>query len=353
MSGHPLSMKIRTSPHLKKTLTVREIMASVVVALLPVCAWSIWLFGLSALALLITTTLSCIATEALFNRLNGKPALARESSVVITGLLLGLTLPPGFALWMAALAGFVSVALGKVLFGGLGQNPFNPALVGRAFAQASFPVAMTTWTPGFLAERFSSFIPSTFAAPFMTPVDASGWIAAQVDGWSGATPLKAIGHTGDFASASDLMFGTVSGSSGETAGLLILLCGAWLVWKGVMGWKIPAAVMLGTVLTSLPFWLIDPVLYPSPVFMLFSGGLMLAAVFMATDMVGTPLTEKGVWIFGLLIGFLTVMIRLFGSLPEGAMYAVLIGNACAPLIDKFTQSKPFGYQKPVKEGGKA
>ncbi|WP_281647388.1 RnfABCDGE type electron transport complex subunit D [Parendozoicomonas sp. Alg238-R29] len=360
MSGHTdfhksISMKIRTSPHLKKTLTVRQIMASVVMALLPVCVWSIWLFGLSALVLLITTTLSCMATEALFNRLAGKPAMARESSVVITGLLLGLTLPPGFALWMAALAGFVAIALGKVLFGGLGQNPFNPALVGRAFAQAAFPVSITTWTPAFLPERFTSFIPSSLAFPFMTPADASGWIQNQVDGWSGATPLKMIGGGGDFASATDLMFGTVSGSSGETAGLLILLCGAWLVYKGVMGWKIPVAVMLGTVATSLPFWLMDASVYPSPLFMLFSGGLMLAAVFMATDMVGTPLTEKGVWVFGLMIGFLTVIIRLFGSLPEGAMYAVLIANACAPLIDTFTQEKPFGYRKPEKalnKGGK-
>ncbi|MCL6270142.1 RnfABCDGE type electron transport complex subunit D [Sansalvadorimonas sp. 2012CJ34-2] len=353
-------MKIRTSPHLKKTLTVRQIMDSVTIALLPVSLWSIYLFGLSAFALLLTTTLSCVGTEALFNRLAGKPAdsrkgfWSREKSVVITGLLLGLTLPPGFALWMAALSGFVAIALGKVLFGGLGQNPFNPALVGRAFAQAAFPVSITTWTPGFLPERFSSFIPSTLAAPFMTPADSSSWINAQIDGWSGATPLKAIGGGGDFASVSDLMFGTISGSSGETAALLILLCGAWLVWKGVMGWKIPAAVMLGTALTSLPFWLMDASVYPSPVFMLFSGGLMLAAVFMATDMVGTPLTEKGIWIYGLMIGALTVIIRLFGSLPEGAMYAVLIGNACAPLIDSFTQPTVFGSQKraarkPVKE----
>ena len=349
MSGHPISMKIRTSPHLKKTLTVRQIMDSVTLALLPVSLWSIYLFGLSAFALLLTTTLSCVGTEALFNRMAGKPVLAREKSVVITGLLLGLTLPPGFALWMAALSGFVAIALGKMLFGGLGQNPFNPALVGRAFAQAAFPVSITTWTPGFLPERFSSFIPSSLAAPFMTPADSSNWINAQFDGWSGATPLKAIGHSGDFASVSDLMFGTISGSSGETAGLLILLCGAWLVYKGVMGWKIPAAVMLGTALTSLPFWMMDASVYPSPVFMLFSGGLMLAAVFMATDMVGTPLTEKGIWIYGLMIGSLTVIIRLFGSLPEGAMYAVLIGNACAPLIDSFTQPKVFGARKPVKE----
>ena len=369
MSPKPIPLTIRTSPHLKKKLTVPQIMAHVVIALLPICAWSVWQFGLSALALLIVTTLSCIATEAFFTSISGKSSHEREMpltlnlenqprawysgisiknstlsdySVVITGLLLALTLPPGFPLWMAAVAGFVAVALGKMLFGGLGQNPFNPALIGRAFVQAAFPVSITTWTPGFLPERFTSFIPSSLALPFMTPADSSDWIASQVDAWSGATPLSLFKSEQVVTSTTDLLFGMSAGSAGETSALLILLGGAFLVARGIMGWKIPVAVMLGTVLTALPFWLFNAEAYPSPLFMLFSGGIMLATVFMATDMVGAPLTPTGIWIFGLFIGFLTVIIRLFGGLPEGAMYAVLLANALAPIIDSYTQPRVFG-----------
>ena len=342
MPGKSTPLTIRTSPHLKKKLTVPQIMSHVVLALLPVCLWSVWQFGLSGLALLVVTTLSCVATESLFTSISGKRSTLSDYSVVITGLLLALTLPPGFPLWMAAVAGFVAVSLGKMLFGGLGQNPFNPALIGRAFVQAAFPASITTWTPGFLPERFSSFIPSTLAAPFMSPADSSGWISAQVDAWSGATPLTLFSSEQVVTSTSDLFFGMATGSAGETSALLILLGGGYLVAKGIMGWKIPLAVMLGTILTALPFWLVSPELYPSPLFMLFSGGIMLAAVFMATDMVGTPLTPLGIWIFGLFIGAVTVIIRLFSGLPEGAMYAVLLANALAPLMDSVTQPRVFG-----------
>ena len=348
MSSKPTPLTIRTSPHLKKALTVPQIMAYVVLALMPVCAWSVWQFGISALALIIVTTLSCLATEALFNSIAGKASSPMESlrdySAVITGLLLALTLPPSFPLWMAAVAGFVAIALGKALFGGLGQNPFNPALLGRAFVQAAFPVSITSWTPNLLPERFTSFIPSSIAMPFMSPADSSGWIAAQIDGVSSATPLTLFKSEQVLTSTSDLMYGMVSGSAGETAGLLILVCGIFLVAKGIMSWKIPTAVLGGAMLTALPFWIANPEIYPSPLFVVFSGGLMLAAVFMATDMVGTPLTPKGIWIYGLVIGFVTVIIRLFGGLPEGAMYAVLLGNALAPLIDSVTQPRVFGTQ---------
>lgn len=350
MPQKPIPLTIRTSPHVKKALTVPQIMRHVVLALLPVCAWSVWQFGLSALALMIVTTLACVGAESLFNSLSNKDNTLWDYSAILTGLLLALTLPPGFPLWMAAVAGFVAIALGKMLFGGLGQNPFNPALVGRAFVQAAFPVSITTWTPGFLPERFTSFIPSSLAMPFMSPADSKQWILAQVDGYSSATPLSLWKFEQVATSTSDLMSGMVSGSAGETPALLILLCGAWLVYKGIMGWKIPAAVILGAVATALPFWLVNPDIYPSPTFVVFSGGLMLAAVFMATDMVGTPLTPKGIWVYGLMIGFVTVIIRLFGGLPEGAMYAVLLANALAPLIDSVTQPRVFGTGLKKEEG---
>lgn len=363
MSGpsQPFSqpLTIQTSPHLKKPLNVQLIMGHVILALLPVCAWSVWQFGLSALALLLVTIGTCVATEHLFNRLSGQRLPFHQGSLtdfsaIITGLLLALTLPPGFPLWMAAVAGFMAIALGKMLFGGLGQNPFNPALVGRAFVQAAFPVSITTWTPGFLPERFASFIPSSLAMPFMSPANSSfsagsaTWISNQVDGVSSATALSLFKFDQVTTSTSDLLLGMAHGSTGETSALLILLGGAFLIARGIISYKIPLAVMAGALITSLPFWLMDTTHYPSPLFMLFSGGLMFAAVFMATDMVGTPLTPVGIWIFGLFIGAMTVIIRLFGGLPEGAMYAVLLANALAPLIDSVTQPRAFGTRlKPV------
>ena len=346
-------LTIRTSPHLKKVLTVPQIMRNVVYALLPVCAWAVWQFGSSAFALIIVTTLSCMATEQLFTAISGKQSTLSDYSVVITGILLALTLPPGFPLWMAAVAGFVAVALGKMLFGGLGQNPFNPALVGRAFVQAAFPVSITTWTPGFLPERFTSFIPSSLALPFMSPADSSGWIAGQVDAYSSATPLSLFKFEQVTTSTQDLLLGMVSGSAGETSALLVLLGGGFLIARGIMSWKIPCAVILGALLTATPFWLTNADVYPGPLFVIFSGGLMLAAMFMATDMVGTPLTPVGIWIYGLFIGFLTVIIRLFGGLPEGAMYAVLVANALAPLIDSVTQPRAFGTRLKQQSGEEA
>ncbi len=183
MTDTRLNIELRTSPHLKQTVTVEQIMRNVVYALLPVCAFAIYAFGISVLALLMVTTLTCIASESLFCRLAGKPDTVDDWSITITGLLLALTLPPGFPLWMAAVAAVVAVGLGKALFGGLGSNVMNPALVGRAFVQAAFPVAITTWTPAFMEGRFTEFIPSTLTLPFMQPPDLGDWLAqSRLDG---------------------------------------------------------------------------------------------------------------------------------------------------------------------------
>jgi len=339
-------VEIRTSPHMKKVISVEQIMRNVVYALLPICGWSVYQFGVSALALILVTTLSCILTETFFCWMSEKPNTVKDFSAVITGLLLALTLPPGFPLWMAAVAGFIAIGLGKSLFGGIGYNVMNPALVGRAFVQAAFPVAITTWSPSFVPGRFSEFIPSSLAAPFMSPVDITDWVREHaIDGFTGATPLAVQKFEHITTDASDLLFGMVAGSAGETAALLILLCGLYLAIRKMMDWRIPAAVFVGTVVTALPLYLHNPEIYPSPQFMLLSGGLMLGAVFMASDMVGSPLTVKGIWLYGMLIGFLTVMIRIFGGLTEGVMYAILVANALAPLIDSVTQPRVYGARK--------
>ncbi len=333
-------IELRTSPHVKGALTLPQIMRQVVYALLPICAFAIYQFGLSALALILVVTLSCLITESLINALAHKPDTLNDYSALITGILLALTLPPGFPLWMGAVAGFVAIALGKSLFGGIGFNLFNPALMGRAFVQAAFPVAITSWTPAGLADRFSQFIPSSLTFPFTMP--------AATDGISGATPLALHKFEATTTPLNDLFLGFSSGSLGETSSLLLLLCGGYLILRGFMGWRIPLAIFISAVVLSSLFYFIDAVQYPDPWFMLTSGGLMLGALFMATDPVSAPVTPMGMWVFGLLIGALTIIIRLFGGLPEGIMYAILLANASVPLIEAIAQPRKFGQVKARK-----
>jgi electron transport complex protein RnfD len=338
-------IELRTSPHVVQGGSVEQIMLHVVLALLPIAAFSVWQYGLSALASLVTVTLACIGSERLFNRLAGKPGTLTDWSATITGLLLALSLPPAFPLWMGAVAGFVAIALGKALFGGIGYNVMNPALVGRAFVQAAFPVAITTWIPAFAPQRFSEFAPTTFTAPLMQPPDISAWAKQALDGFTGATPLASWKFDNVLTTPTDFLTGAVTASAGETSAILILLSGGYLAARGFLDWRIPAAILGSAALAALLFQWLDPARYPDPLFVLLSGGLMLGAVFMASDMATSPVTPKGVWIYGALIGVITVMIRYFGGLTEGVMYAILIGNALTPLIDQVTQPKLFGQTR--------
>jgi len=335
---------LRSSPHLKDPASTNVIMRNVVYALLPVSAFSVYSFGWSALLLILVSTASCVLTEHLFCKLAKKTTTVSDWSAVITGILLALTLPPGFPLWMAAVGGFVSIALGKTLFGSLGYNIFNPALVGRAFLQATFPTAITTWFPAMAPGRFTGVILGTLTVPFMQPgTELPLPIPSMaLDGWAGATPLSLLKFEGKATAVTDLFAGMTAGSAGETCAVLILVCGAYLAIRKMMDWRITAAVLGSAVLFSGVFYLMDSDKYPSPLFMLCSGGLMLGAVFMATDMVTSPTTPLGVWIFGALIGFVTVIIRLKGGLPEGVMYAILLANAVSPLIERVTQPRVFG-----------
>ena len=334
------TIELRSTPHIHAPHDVVKIMRNVVLASLPMAAWSIWSYGLSALLLMATVLASCLLTERLFNRRNNTLG---DWSATITGILLFLSLPPGFPAWMGIVAGFIAIGMGKVMFGGLGMNVFNPALIGRAFVQAAFPVAITTWAPAFFEGRFSSLIPSTLTAPFMIPPETQAWSQqVAVDAFTGATPLAVQKFDHVATPALDLFTGSVAGSAGEASALIILVCGLYLAFRRMLDWRIPASVMAGTWLTAELFHLIEPAAYPDGLFMLLSGGLMLGAWFMATDMVGSPVTPRGVVIYGLLIGLVTVVIRLFGGLTEGVMYAILLGNAATPLIDQLTQPKVFG-----------
>jgi len=346
-SHGPQKVVLRTSPHLRATPTVDVIMRNVVYALLPVCAFSVYQFGISVLALLLTCVIACVGTEHLVCRIAGKPSSVRDWSAVITGLLLALTLPPGFPLWMAAVAGVVGIAVGKAFFGGLGYNIMNPALVGRAFAQASFTVPITTWTPYMTESRFTEFIPTTLTVPFLQPPALTEWMAQKAaDGFSGATPLALMKFEHVAADSMQLLLGTTAGSAGETSALLILACGLYLVARRMMDWRIVASILGTAAALSGIFHFINPEIYPSALFTLCSGGLMLGAVFMATDMVASPVTPLGVILYGALIGSVTVIIRLFGGLNEGVMYAILLANAASPLISAVTQPRIYGARKP-------
>ena len=333
MSQRGRTLEIHTSPHISGGASVDVIMKNVVYALLPVAAFAVYSFGLAAALTLSVAVLSCVATEHLLCRAAAAPTTVSDWSVTITGLLYGLTLPPALPLWMVACGGFIGVAMGKFLFGGLGYNAFNPALVGRAFLQAAFPAALTSWTEPFAPDRFAAVPASTFTAPFAAPV---------YDGVSGATPLALFKFEGQTTGTGELLLGLTSGSTGETCAVLILAGGVYLAARNMLNWRIPAAILGSVALLGWAAHTLSPLDYPPAGFMVFSGGLMLGAVFMATDMVASPITHAGCVIYGVLIGTLVTVIRFWGGMPEGVMYAILLANAVSPHIDGLIQPRVFG-----------
>lgn len=320
-------LELAASPHVHSPDSTERIMWTVVATLTPVVSASFWFFGISALLVVTAAVAGALATE----RLTGPGGSLRDGSAIITGVLLGLTLPAGFPLWMAFTGGVVAIGFGKVLFGGLGQNVFNPALVGRAFLQAAFPAAITTW-PAIGGSRLE-LAGDNFALPLMSPQPATV---------TEATPLGLMKfeHTGTDLGA--LLLGNTGGSVGETSALLILLSGAYLAWKRYLDWRIPVSIFATVGVLSGLLFSINPERYPDPLFMLFSGGLVLGAVYMATDMVTSPVTRLGAWVFGAGIGGLVVLIRSWGGLPEGVMYAILLMNAMVPFINRATRPRVFG-----------
>jgi Na+-translocating ferredoxin:NAD+ oxidoreductase subunit D len=321
-------MLVDPSPHLHVRDTTPRIMWSVVLSLLPLVAASVWFFGIGALFVIIASCIGAIGTERLF----GPGGALRDGSAAITGLLLGLTLPASLPLWMAALGGAFGIGVGKLVFGGLGQNVFNPALVGRAFLQAAFPTAITTWpVPG---GPLAAPAGSLFALPLMR--------ADAADAVTAATPLGAMKFDGVGSDVLPLLTGHVGGSLGETSAVLILAGGAWLAWHRYLNWRTPVSILATVAVLAALLHAIDATRHPAPLFTLFSGGLMLGAVYMATDMVTSPVTNAGRWIFGIGVGVLVVVIRSWGGLPEGVMYAILFMNALVPFINRATQPRVFG-----------
>ncbi len=328
---------LTASPHLKSPDSTPKIMWNVVGSLVPIVLVAIYYFGPSAILVLGAAVAGAMGVEWIF----GSKRSLWDGSAAITGVLLGLCLPAGMPLWMAFLGGAFGIAFGKLLFGGLGQNPFNPALVGRAFLQAAFPTAITTW-PSTQME-WAAWRGPNFSLPLFT--------GPAPDVVTEATPLGLWKFEGQGTDLTSLMIGNTGGSLGETAGILILICGGYLALRNYLNWRIPAGIFLTVFLFSEVLYLVDGEAFPPPFFMLFSGGLMLGAVYMATDMVTSPVTNLGSWIFAAGIGLIVVLIRVWGGLPEGVMYAILLMNAFVPFINRATQPRVFGHfpKKRVKE----
>ena len=293
---------VTSSPHIRAQNSVPKIMWSVVIALLPAVFAAVYFFQARAISVVLAAVVGAVLTEYIFQRVRNKKIMIKDGSAVVTGLLLALTLPPSIPLWTAFFGSVVAIGLGKQVFGGIGQNPFNPALVGRAFLTASYPVLMTTWT---------------------------------VDGVSSATPLSQMKMEGIATDTWNLFVGQIGGSLGETSAIALLLGFSYLLYKGYVNWRIPLA-MVGTVFLGTFAFGSDPI------FHLFAGGLMLGALFMATDMVSSPTTKLGRWIFGLGAGLLVVIIRLWGGYPEGVMYSILLMNTAVPLINRYTRPRSLG-----------
>ena len=319
---------ISPSPHVHGGDSIEKNMYGVLIALVPTFIFSIVFFGLGAILVTLTSVVACLVFEYVIQKylMKQRPTIW-DGSAIITGVLLAFNLPSSLPLWIVVIGALVAIGIGKMSFGGLGNNIFNPALVGRVFLLISFPVQMTTWP-----------VPNGFAT---------------ADAVTGATPLALVKEAvkngqavGDALSSSgfttgNLILGNIGGSLGEVAAIGLLLGFAYMLIRKIISWHIPVAIFATVIVFSGILNLADPAQFAGPVFHLFTGGLMLGAIFMATDYVTSPMTHKGMLIYGVGIGLLTVIIRVFGAYPEGMSFAILIMNGFTPLINRYCKPRRF------------
>lgn len=311
---------LTTSPHLHSSWSTSRVMWFVVAALVPSIIAAFVFFGWQQIIIMLTAIIFAVGTESAIQYGRKKKVTWFDGSAALTGLLLALTLPPDFSLSATAIGSIVAIGLGKQIFGGLGYNIFNPALVGRAFLQAAFPVQITTWVkPNYAVDSITS-----------------------------ATPLAALKFDNLFTDTPQMAIGNIGGSLGETSAIAVLAGGMFLIAVGIVNWRIPLSMIIGVFVFGGIFWFINPQ-NPSPVFHIFAGSFLFGAVFMATDWVTSPLTARGMWIFGLGISLVLIVIRIYGGLPEGVMYSILFMNGFVPLINKYTMPRIFGTAKEEKK----
>lgn len=321
---------VSPSPHVHGSLTTPRVMLDVVLALLPALAVSTWVFGWRVLCVTFVSVACCVVFEYLIQRFMLKgPLTINNWSAVVTGMLLAFNLPVSIPLWMVAVGALVAIGVGKMTFGGLGKNPFNPALVGRVFMLFSFPVAMTTFPQ--LAD----------AATGATPLSAIKGALA-----SGMTVPEALAAVK--LSYSDLLVGFKSGSFGEVSAIALIIGFVWLLVRRVITWHIPVYVLGTIIIFTGILWGVNPDAYMSPLFHVLTGGALLGAIFMATDYVTSPMTHVGMLIYSIGIGVITVLIRIWGQYPEGMSFAILIMNSVVPLIDKYVRPRRFGVVRKAK-----
>ncbi len=325
-------LTISPSPHDHSSESVPKLMYGVIIALLPAFLASVYFFGISTVIITVTAMVSCVIFEFLIQRylMKEKPAISNGSAMV-TGMLLAFCLPTNLPIWLVILGSFVAISVGKMSFGGLGNNPFNPALVGRVFLFISFPVQLTSWPePG--VNHFAYLDASTGATPLSIMKE-------------GLKNRESISHILlDIPFYQDMFMGNMGGSAGEIAAAALLIGFAYLLIRKIITWHIPVSILLTVTIFTGIMWLIGPTSNPNPLFHLLSGGLMLGAIFMATDYVTSPMNIKGMWIYGVGIGIITVVIRIFGAYPEGVQFAILIMNAVTPIINKYVKPRRFGEE---------
>jgi len=338
------NITVSSSPHISKPLSTRKVMVDVIIGLVPAMAAAGLFFRFYALIVISTCVLSAVFTEWLCNVIRKKPAPAEslgDFSAVVTGIILALSLPPTLPFWAAIIGTVFAIAIGKMVFGGLGANIFNPAMAGRAFLTVSFGVLMTTWTvpatidvkmPKVGAATVDGQTQDTIAITQATPLAQS---KDAIKTQTGAQDLNKQLYSG-------LFLGQTGGCLGETSTLALLVGGAYLLLRRTINFHIPLAVLISAFVFAGTAFLIDADTYVSPLVHLTSGGLMICAFFIATDPVTAPLSTKGMWIFGIGVGTLTMLIRIVGEYPEGVMFSVLLMNSVTPLIDRFCKLIPAG-----------
>lgn len=309
---------VSSSPHVHSGDSIQKNMLYVVLALLPAYLVALYYFGVGALAVSVIAIASCIGFEAFIQRFVLKTKVSiSDGSAALTGLLLAMNLPSNLPWWMVIIGSMAAIGLGKMCYGGLGNNLFNPALVGRVFLLISFPAAMTVWP-----------VPEPFSMAYM-------------DAQTAATPLSLMKFDQMLPPIISTIIGNEGGSMGEVSAIALLLGGCFLLWKKVITWHIPVSILATVAVFTGIMHLVDPIAYENPLWHLCSGGLLLGAIFMATDYVTSPMTTRGQLIYGVGIGLITVIIRLWGSYPEGVSFAILLMNATTPLIDKYISPKRF------------
>mgnify|MGYP003970892157 CR=1 FL=1 len=309
----------------KKIFQMQVAMLRVCYALIPIVVASVYLFGWRSFFLVITSLIFGILTEAVFNFKNNKSV---TSAIFVTSIIFSLSLPPNLPFWMAIVGIIFGVAFGKMLFGGFGKNIFNPAMVGRCFIYVSFPIEM--------ASAWSSPARGVFGG-------FNHW-SFSVDAISMATPLSAL-RNGDAIFLEDLFWGNISGSIGETSAFLILLGGIYLIYKKAASWRLAGSCLLGGVFLSIILHAASPLKIASPIYMLLSGSFLFGTIFIVTEPISGPKSKPGQWIYGFMVGGLTITLRVFSNFPEGIMFSILIMNAFVPLLDK-----TMGQIKAMKKG---